>query len=104
MVVAKRQKREKPTKIEQRKVWVWEWGPQVEQTTLLASSIYIGQAQGEEKTYEKRSQRPGGLSLSLYLSHALVHSPILFSSRFWVDMPSRLQDGFPHYFLNKIEL
>ena len=45
MVVAKKQGREKPTKIEQRKVC----GPQVKETALLASPIYIGQAQGEEK-------------------------------------------------------
>ena len=44
MVVAKRQRREKPVKIEQRKV-----GEQSEyQTALLASPIYIGQAQGEK--------------------------------------------------------
>ena len=48
MVVAKRQGREKPAKIEQRKVWEPEWGPQVKQTTLLAGPIYIGQAQGEK--------------------------------------------------------
>ena len=26
-----------------------EWGPQVKQTAVLTSPIYIGQAQGEEK-------------------------------------------------------
>ena len=36
-------------KIEQRKVWRPEWGPQVEQTALLANPIYIEQAQGKEK-------------------------------------------------------
>ena len=49
MAVAKRQGREKPAKIEQTKVRGPEWGPQVEQIVLLASPIYIGQAQGEEK-------------------------------------------------------
>ena len=44
-VVAKRQGSEKPVKIEQMK----EWGPRVKQTALLASPIYIGQAQGQEK-------------------------------------------------------
>ena len=48
MVVAKRQGREKPVKIEQRKVRGPEWGPQVEQTTFLANPIYIVQAQGVE--------------------------------------------------------
>ena len=45
MVVANRQRREKPLKIEQRKVC----GPQVKETALLDSPIYIGKAQGEEK-------------------------------------------------------
>ena len=49
MVVAKRLGREKPLKIEQRKVWGAEWGSQVEQTAVLASPIYIGQARGEGK-------------------------------------------------------
>ena len=65
MVVAKRQGREKPAKIEQRKVW----GPQVEQTALLASPIYIGQAQGEEKKHKKRQGMVGGsgdLSLPVF--------------------------------------
>ena len=49
MAVAKRKGREKPAKIEQRKVQLLEWRPQAEQTALLASPTYIGQAQGEEK-------------------------------------------------------
>jgi len=49
MAVAKRQSREKPMKIEQRKVRRLEQGPQVKQTALLASPIFVGQAQGEEK-------------------------------------------------------
>ena len=53
--VAKRQRREKPKKIEQRKVWGPEWGPQVKKkkkkkkSALLASPIYIVQAQREEE-------------------------------------------------------
>ena len=39
MVVAKRQGREKPPKIEQRKVRGPEGGPQVEQTALLAAQF-----------------------------------------------------------------
>ena len=38
MAVARRQGREKPTKIEQRKVRGLECGPQVEQTALLAAA------------------------------------------------------------------
>ena len=77
MAVAKRQGRENPMKIKQRKVRGLEWGPQVEQTALLASPFYKWQAQGEEKTYKKRSQRAVGLSpahtraLSLFSSHLL---------------------------------
>ena len=48
MAVAKRQ-REKPVKIKQMKVQGPERGPQVKQTALLASPIYIGQAQEEEQ-------------------------------------------------------
>ena len=64
MAVVKRQGREKLEKIEQRKEGGLECGPQVKQTTLLASPIYIGKPQGEEKkTYKKRSQnRTRGLS------------------------------------------
>ena len=49
MEVAKRQGRERPTKIEQRKVGRWEREPQVKQPALHARPIYVGQAQGEEK-------------------------------------------------------
>ena len=58
---------------------------------LLASPIYIGQAQGKEETYKKRSQRARVLSLSLSFS---------FSSLcvFWVSMPSRLEDVFSFIF------
>ena len=76
MVVDKRQRKEKPTKMEQRKVPGLEWEPQVKQTALLASPIYIGQAQGEEKkTYKKRSQN---------------WAPLFF----WVSLPSCLKDAF----------
>ena len=65
MVVDKRQRREKPMEIEQRKVQGLEGGPQVEQTALLAGPIYIGQAQGEGKTYKKRRPKgQGSLSFS----------------------------------------
>ena len=88
-MVAKRQRMEKPAKIEKRKVR----GPQVKQTTLLAGPIYTGQAQGE-KTIKKRSQS----------SLSLPRAGGLFSWRLWIDVPSRLEDGFSCYLLNKIEL
>ena len=86
MAVAKRQGREKPTKIEQRKVRQ-EWGPQVEQTALLASPIYIGQAQGEEKKTSKEEPKGWGFSLCF--------SPLCI---FWVGMPSQLEDVFSFIF------
>ena len=46
MAVAKRQGREKPSKIEQKKVQGLEWGPQVGQTAPLAGPAYTGQARG----------------------------------------------------------
>ena len=89
MAVAKRQGREKPLKIEQRKVWRLEWGPQVKQTALLASPIYVGQAQGEEKKHIKKGAKVSGVSVSSHLLgwHALMPRGCLF-----------------FYFLNKTEL
>ena len=56
MAVAKN-KEEKPTKIEQRKVQGPEWEPQVKQKALLAIPIYIGQARGEDKKHIKRGAK-----------------------------------------------
>ena len=65
MVVAKRPGREKPAKIEQRKVRGPEWRPQVKQTALLAGPIYTGQAQGERNIWKEGPE----LSLSLSPTH-----------------------------------
>ena len=48
---------------------------------------------------EKQVKR-GAKALSLFLPR----TGALFSLRLWVDMPSRLEDGFSCYYLNKIEL
>ena len=75
--MAKRQGREKPTKLEPRKVRGPEWGPQIKQTALLASPIYIRQAQGEEekKTHKQRSQNWAGVfSLPCLLATAFLDS------------------------------
>ena len=46
MAVGKMQRKEKkPIKMEQKKIREPEWEPQVKQTALQASPIYIGQAQ-----------------------------------------------------------
>ena len=79
MAVAKRQGREKPAKIEQRKVKgrSKDRSENFRQNHSWLSPICIGQAQEEgKKTYKKRSQR--ALSLSLPLSPSL--SPSLFLS------------------------
>ena len=44
------------------------------------------------------------LSLSLSLSLAGWPAPPLSSSCLWVGMPSRFEDGFSCYLLNKVEL
>ena len=73
MAVAKRQGREKPVKIDQRKVRRQEWGPQVEQKTLLASPIYIGQAQGRKNIEKEAPKDWKGLSLSCALGCSSLH-------------------------------
>ena len=71
MAVAKRQRKEKPAKMEQKKIQGPGVRTSVKQTALLASPIYIGQAQGkEEKTYKKRSQNWASL---LFTSFGLAH-------------------------------
>ena len=54
MAVAKRQRKEKPTKVEEKKIQRLEWQPQVKQTALLASPIHEGQAQREEEKEKKK--------------------------------------------------
>ena len=75
MAVAKRQRREKPAKIEQKKVQGPRTGVRTsgKTTTLLAGPTYIGQAQGEI------SIKRGGKASSLSLPHALGRSsPCVF--------------------------
>ena len=108
MAVAKRQGREKPDKIEQRKVkGRSKDGPRTGvrtsgRTALLASPICIGQVRGEEKNI-KGGAKALSFSLSLPLSPLLWHAPPL-SSHLWVGMPSHFEDGFSCYLLNKMEL
>ena len=65
---------------------------QAEQTALLASPIYIGQAQGEKKHIKRGAKGLGG-------SLSLLRAGALFSSRPWVNMPSRtLKMDFPAIF------
>ena len=48
MVVAKRKRKERRTKMEQKKIPGPDREPQGKQRALLASPVYTGQAQGEE--------------------------------------------------------
>ena len=105
MAVAKRQGREKPTKIEQRKVKGrsedLRTGMRTSGRTALLTKPNLHRAGpvGRKKTYKKRSQRALSLSLS-----PTPHPEALFSSCLWIDVPSRLKDGFSCYLLTKIEL
>ena len=76
-MVAKRQGREKPSIIEQRNVRGLQRGPQEKQTAVLASPVYIGQAQGEEKKHKiEEPKGQGSLSLTCErsLSLSLAHT------------------------------
>ena len=56
--------------------------PQVKQTTLLASPVYTGQAQGEEEKHTKRGTRiePGASllfkSFGMACTHASLENPM----------------------------
>jgi len=71
----------------------------MEQTALLASPVYIGQAQGEEKNHIKRGAKGLGASLlplrALFLSFSLFLSSLCI---FLVGMPSCLEDVFSYIF------
>ena len=100
MAVAKRQGREKPTKIEQRKVKGrsedLRTGMRTSGRTALLTKPNLHRAgPGGRKKHKKRSQRALALSLP--------SAGVLFSSCLWIDMPSHLEDGFSCYLLNKIE-
>ena len=71
MAVAKRQGREKPTKIEQRKVQGPRTGVRTSGRTALLTKPNLHRAgPGGRKKHKKRSQRALSLSLSLSLSPA----------------------------------
>ena len=49
--MVKGQRKEKPAKMEQKKIQGLEWEHEMKQTALLANPVYIGQAQGEERKH-----------------------------------------------------
>ena len=112
MAVARRQRREKPAKIEQKKVRGPERGPQVQQTLLAKPNLHRAGPGGGKKhikggakalSHELSLPHVRALFLSLSLSLPM-HSSTFFSSSLWVGMPSHFEDGFFYYLLNKIEL
>ena len=79
MAVAERQGREKPRKIEQRKVKgrSEDLSEALRQNRQhLASPVYMGQARGEDKAYKKRSQRARALSLARACTWVCVLLPV----------------------------
>ena len=64
MLVAKRQRKEKPAENGTKEIHGPEWEPQAKQTALLSSPIYIQQAQREEEKHIKEGPK---LSPSLLL-------------------------------------
>ena len=79
-MVAKRQGREKPSIIEQRNVRGLQRGPQEKQTAVLASPVYIGQAQGEEKKHIERGAKIGPGTSLLFVSFGLAcpHASMMY--------------------------
>ena len=62
-------------KVEQRKVRGPEWGPQVRQTALLASPVYIGQAQVEKRRHTEEPNLSQGLLFSQRLQGRQALTP-----------------------------
>ena len=88
MVVAKRQGREKPAKIEQRKVQGLERGPQVELNS--ASPFTQGRPRvAGESTHRRRSPRAGGLPPSLSLLFMSLGSACPQASRVYFPVFSK---------------
>ena len=63
-------------------------------TVLLPKPNLHRTGQGEGKKHIKRRAKA-------LFSPSLLHDGALFSSRPWIDVPSRLEDGFSCYHLNK---
>ena len=99
MAVAKRQRREKPAKIQQKKVQGQRTGVRTSGKTNNTPGCPSLHRTGPGR--DKHINR-GAKASSLALS--LLHAGADFSSCLWIDVPSRLKDGFSCYLLNKIEL
>ena len=92
MAVAKRRRRGKPTKIEQRKVGGPEWGPQVKQTLSWLVQFTYGRLSGRRKKKKKKHIKRG----------AKIELERLFIFLISVRPPSCLEDVF--FFACQIKL
>ena len=78
-------------KIEQRKVQGPEREPQVKQTALLASPIYIGQAHGEEKKHIKRGAKIGPLVSLLFKSFGVGQPDLIPQGSIFLCLPNKTE-------------
>ena len=99
MAVAKGQRREKPVKIEQKKVRRLKTGVRTSGKTNNTPGWPNLHRTGPGR--DKHIKRGAKAS---FLSLLPPHAGVLFSSRLWIHVPSCLRDGFSCYLLNKIEL
>ena len=92
MAVAKRQGREKPTKIKE--------DPRTGVRTSGKTNNTPGWPNLHRTGPGRENIKRGAKASSL----SLLRTGVLFSSCLWINVPSRLEDGFSCYLLNKIEL
>ena len=97
MAVAKTQGREKPVKIEQKKVRGPRTGVRTSgETKSTPDWPNLHRAGSGRNKHINRGAKASSLSL--------LCAGALFSLCLWIDVPSNLEDGFSCYLLNKIEL
>ena len=87
----KDKEREKPVKMEQKKIRELELEPQVKQTALLASPIYIGQAQGEEEKHIIRGAKIGPLVSLLFKSFGVGQPDLIPQGSIFLCLPNKTE-------------
>ena len=97
MVVAKRQRREKPMKIEQKKVWKTRMRTSGKTNNTPGWPNLHRTGPGRDK-HTNRGAKASSLSLSL------PHAGVLFLRVFGSTCPHASKMDFPCYLLNKTEL
>ena len=91
--VAKRQGREKPAKIQQRKVKgrSEDWSEGFRQNKQHSGLAQFTQGRPRRRRKQLKKEEPKG---SLPPSHTLARSSTLISLHLWVGMPSCFEDGY----------